>query len=498
MSRTVLLTCLFLFAFGVSPAPVAAADDGEQSSEVRRALAASAAFFRKNPDKREFFFPEGFLLPEVDDEVLTTYRKSTGEEAVTRLTPVRNRLVDLGLSLTATSSRRNVLRLYKLIYSKLPKQVRSKIDPYSSVKELPLKELKKKFSILQQVLHRRFDFILTKLPPSELIVNPILLNPIGDCSSEVGGESAGSDSEISARCAVTDYSSDGLFINFDFPVKNDLTCIKDQGRRGTCVAHAIAATVESRELWRGGPAQNLSEQHIYYTGEKEGDSRISITNMQTSGLSAGTTMQQYENDALPFYYERDWNYNRSSFIDPITFDGPTATFSYPNSCIGAYTGESCDDYVWQTGATLPILGFPEPRPAPTGPSVIHRLSSFSYFLADGPNGLMTQIALETAIILLAGDVPMVLSMTSTDAFASSTDGYVRYTAGDSVRGGHAVQLIGFVGNSQLPAGVTAATERGYFIIKNSWGIDSGDCGFYYLDFGYLLRYLEYVSVLEIQ
>jgi C1A family cysteine protease len=27
-------------------------------------------------------------------------------------------------------------------------------------------------------------------------------------------------------------------------------------------------------------------------------------------------------------------------------------------------------------------------------------------------------------------------------------------------------------------------EEGYFIVKNSWGTDSGDCGFYYLDYGY--------------
>ena len=101
------------------------------------------------------------------------------------------------------------------------------------------------------------------------------------------------------------------------------------------------------------------------------------------------------------------------------------------------------------------------------------------------------------MLLLAADVPLVITLNVTDDFKNSTNGYVRQRAGDAVLGSHAMEMVGFVPNSALPAGVSAATREGYFIVKNSWGMLGGDCGFYYLDFAYVKAHVSYLDVVWI-
>lgn len=43
--------------------------------------------------------------------------------------------------------------------------------------------------------------------------------------------------------------------------------------------------------------------------------------------------------------------------------------------------------------------------------------------------------------------------------------------------GHAMLIVGFVTSSKVPGG-------GYFILKNSWGRERGDQGYFYLPFAY--------------
>ena len=84
---------------------------------------------------------------------------------------------------------------------------------------------------------------------------------------------------------------------------------------------------------------------------------------------------------------------------------------------------------------------------------------------------------------------MISSFTVTPEFSTygQRTNYIRYLD-EEKGGGHATVLIGFVFNEELPQGVPPATEEGYFVMKNSWGKNWGDCGHVYVDFKYLRKY----------
>jgi hypothetical protein len=70
-------------------------------------------------------------------------------------------------------------------------------------------------------------------------------------------------------------------------LKERITCIKDQGKRGTCAAFATVATVETLGMVAGDLPHNLSGQHAYYRGEVDGDILVSTGAMQDDGLYVG-------------------------------------------------------------------------------------------------------------------------------------------------------------------------------------------------------------------
>ncbi len=65
-------------------------------------------------------------------------------------------------------------------------------------------------------------------------------------------------------------------------------------------------------------------------------------------------------------------------------------------------------------------------------------------------------------------------------------------------GGHAVQIVGFLSNLEMTRfGVTPNIGGGgFFIVKNSWGCNAGDGGFYYVPADYVSRLFTSLSVLD--
>jgi len=248
----------------------------------------------------------------------------------------------------------------------------------------------------------------------------------------------------------------------------------------------------------GSPAENLSEQYIFYYGSVEGDSQINLFEMQADGMSPDLALDAMISQRIGLYYESSWNYNQS---DPSRFaqvNPSLAVLTYPNSCTSDYSGEECSDYTWQTVSSVLQPGIPEPGRPPVLPSTpVHRVTSNAYLPGAGGGSIVTEYSLQNAILLLASDMPLVVTMNVTEAFVNTTDGYVRQSAGDPVLGSHAMELVGFVPNNELPAGVQPATREGFFIVKNSWGALQGDCGFYYLDFAYVKTHLGYLNMLMI-
>lgn len=104
-----------------------------------------------------------------------------------------------------------------------------------------------------------------------------------------------------------------------------------------------------------------------------------------------------------------------------------------------------------------------------------------------------------AVIALESEVPIHLSLTVPPAFRSpDANGYVNHIAGEVGTGGHSILAVGFVANSELPAGAPLDPDAvGYFVIKNSWGTGYGDCGFAYLSYDFVQRWAYAYRYIEI-
>jgi C1A family cysteine protease len=99
--------------------------------------------------------------------------------------------------------------------------------------------------------------------------------------------------------------------------------------------------------------------------------------------------------------------------------------------------------------------------------------------------------IDMAIFALESEYAVQISISTPNAFRNpDANGYVNYNPADPPpTGRHAILAVGFVDNADLPAGVPDDPDgRGYVIIKNSWGIGYGDCGFSYLSTEFLRQW----------
>jgi C1A family cysteine protease len=98
--------------------------------------------------------------------------------------------------------------------------------------------------------------------------------------------------------------------------------------------------------------------------------------------------------------------------------------------------------------------------------------------------------------------PAIISMTVDRIFANSaneSDGYLRINRdhGDFDKGGHAMMYVGYILNQNLPDGAPDANGGGYVVVKNSWGLNRHDCGFYYLDHDYVKERITGLVTIDI-
>ena len=156
--------------------------------------------------------------------------------------------------------------------------------------------------------------------------------------------------------------------------------------------------------------------------------------------------------------------------------------TYPDSCVG-YT-ETCTDFAFQAEeAVIYVLGFPvvyHENPAP---------NAGAWGVALALEIGVDAAALDWAQFALDNEVSFAVAVDVTASFRSpDANGYVTYVANETVTGGHAMHVAGWVANADLPAGAPSGSGGGYFVLKNSWGEIAGDCGYYYVPYDYLLNY----------
>lgn len=463
----------------------------QQAQQERRrqaALEAAARWAARHPDRWARWVPPGVVLDH--EPVPVEIRLRGGGTRTVLADPLLHTALSIGYVELKGNDRTNLGRLYGQLHAMLPPAWRDGLPEPALVSTLPLRRMQQSVRLLGGRLVDNFGAIRRDL--SQTIPIALFVNPIGDCALEQGYEVAGADSETSARCATADYATLGLMRNLDWLLKDDLTCVKDQFRRGTCVSHAIAANVETMIQVQGGEPVNLAEQDLHFWGTVQTD----MSGRYTDGLVANEVYDALDAQNFGIQFEATWNYNRSP--DRITVSNPPPGGNYQFSCDPLnYLGELCTDFSFQAIETQVLPGtyvYASPARAAQGWEILART-----VIPDLTWMGLPDFQIDTAIVALETEYPVHINFNVAASFRSpDANGYVQFDPTDPPpTGQHAVLAVGFIANADLPAGVPADPDgRGYFVVKNSWGIGSADCGFYYVSSEFMRQWAYDFSYLE--
>ncbi len=291
-----------------------------------------------------------------------------------------------------------------------------------------------------------------------------------DCNKQLGYGNGGDGSGYGAGT----FAPTGLMTRAGFTNKAFVTCPKNQGSRGTCAAFAVTSALEMDHGRASGRFVNLSEQNLYAQSKLYWDPNETRDGIWPSSLLDG--MSKAGGYTVP--YEAGWNYNPSSSRkDDLTHscDGYTETCSDTTHqsrrmCVNIATGTFC------------MAVTQDAKSSPVGYQRSHAHLSMS----DHTDKAFVMNML--ALMLDIGQRPAVVSLEVGSAFDSpGADGYVADRVSGS-RGLHAVHVVGYVQNRDLPQGIPVADGGGYFVVKNSWGRNYGDGGFSYVPYTYMKLY----------
>lgn len=382
---------------------------------------------------------------------------------------------ELANTLKQFPNKNNMINLYNLLYSKLPKKYLSSArikTPKDLENESPtvitatINSLVANTSIIGK-------YITTlDLPPSSRPKS---------CSAEIGAANSSSTMGDQTGNSCSPHP-DGIFNNVRYPMKWYATCVKNQGSRGTCVSFAATSAVETAYAVNTNKWYNFSEQNLYNAAKMKWYPSTYGDGLNTSGI-----MQDLVNRNYKFGYEFAWDYNPS--YSRVKND---TNKNYTKSC-NNYSGEHCSDTNHQgKKVCTKILWF-------TYCGYVEQTAETSLEI-DGVaqiwNPLNTNASVETAKLASALKLPMVMSIPVTPSFDNAgVNGYASYLGNNETsRGGHAVAVLGVVENSKLPASAPAGAGGGYFIVKNSWGACWKDAGYIYLPISWVKAYAKSLTV----
>jgi hypothetical protein len=347
------------------------------------------------------------------------------------------------------------------------------------------------------------------------------------CSAEEG-TGFGGDAPSAASLAANPL---GLRQTSAWPLKWFNTCVRDQGKRGTCSAFGTLAAVESAIAVKHNRWVNLSEQDLYKHQHLDWNP---LSDGYGEGYAPPLSLLFQLLTGYVFPFERDWDYNPSW---SRTDDAPSRT--YANSCVN-YAGEACSDtnhqaarLCWQVETkvvkevvetvcsavtSVPIIGSAlsewvcEPVTRWIEDTAWSQVCVFDTSI-PGTSGFqvtgitvvwdpITAIDIATAKAHLALRIPLIFCFDVPNSFGVrhpvNGAGYVAFDPNErppSGMGSHCAMITGYVDNQQLPRGVEAGPGGGYFIVKNSWGTGSGDLGYYYVPYAWVDKWGLYMCAI---
>jgi Papain family cysteine protease len=283
-------------------------------------------------------------------------------------------------------------------------------------------------------------------------------------------------------------SSSGLVANFNFPAKNMLTCIRNQGQRGTCHIFAAISAIEEIIARDTGVYVNLSEQDFM-----ENEKLVWSPDFFNDSGSSGHDLEDAHNNGYKFAFEKTWDYNPSLLQPrPPAYEFIGSCLKYPSSEPGcSATAPQANGFCVLGPLFLCGLSpFQNPTPSP------YSSAGVGYIW----NPANPDLSVDYIFLSLAFNSAVVLGFNETQAFqtAANGNGFISFTPGnpilrlasDPTLGGHYVHIVGYVSNEDIAANpntasTTPASGGGYFIVKNSWGANAGDAGYLYMPVDYL-------------
>jgi len=372
----------------------------------------------------------------------------------------------------------NFIELYDDLYEDVPTSSQPQFIAPDKLKALPLAKISIELKKLIQWSEKNQSILdqLESLKSSRFTLTAV---PAQNCAAETGHDATIGDG--SAWCQNTEFHPDSLLRFSKLAADGQLTCVRDQGHRGTCSSFSINAALETVKTRTGENRghYNLSEQFTYFYGEVK-----TFWGRYDYGMNVENVFNEFKNNGQKVPFENRWRYNPSDSIA----ENKNWSNEYDHSCSG-YTGQMCTNFAFQ--GREQDMGWGQFR-------FTHPQINFSNMIR--PKSITTistfwnmEEALDSVITLVNNKKPVIASfMVRTNFDDVPNHGRVQKETNDfrSNRdlGAHAALVIGFVRNRNLPENAEPANEKGYFIMKNSWGTDHGDCGFFYVDYAYLKAY----------
>jgi C1A family cysteine protease len=431
------------------------------------------------------------------------------------------------------------LRNYTAFYNRLPQSFTNGVGPQGVAVTRPIPPSQLQGASLETILGALDSLAsqsatIAKIAP----LPPGIINAIA-CGAEVGANPTlaevyyGDETPVqppatSPPLCSTPWS-EGIIANFNFPNAGAVTCVKDQGIRGTCGVFAATSAVEELIAINTGVHVNLSEQDFW---EKLTLQYTSPPQLYNDGYDAGYALSNALVNSYQFAYEKQWDYN-PSWSDPGACTGgelcyDEACVNYPSSTL---VEPACSDSSPQArefctialhdircGFAAAVLSGRSPYSLGPGtfdgPGQVLAASSSSSVVGSVANiwnasglvypsmcngcppvyggGPHPDLSVNLMKLALNLNFTVILGFEETDDFGPYD--YVpccdTNPGGDLTTdaGGHNIHVVGFVSNEDLVAKlphIPRGAGGGYFILKNSWGPCAGDVGYYYMPIDYV-------------
>lgn len=386
------------------------------------------------------------------------------------------------------SSPANGLNDYARTYELLPPDVQARSPRPDSLKGQSAEQVRTALSDLDTRLNTVAN------------LDRLRAEPAGAALHAQAAIDPGNGSDNNAPCAAPK----GLQAAFWFPLKNFLSPIKDQGRRGTCWAFAATAALDSREAVQNGTASDLSEQFLINKVKEDWDSDDYVDGY-TSEKALNTAADKGQ--AMPS--EGGWTYNRS-------LDRPSeksGSDGYASSCDN-YTG-TCSDTSHQsrrvcTTVVFKFCGYKSVSFGGPGVAAGHTIQAWKggetfdlaryRTLLAGGHALLASFSVYRGFMDDAPGNGGYVTNFSQTKFVKNADGTT--TEVKDTYGGHAVLIVGYIDNVSIGANPLLASipqapgGDGYFIVKNSWGCNTADAGYWYVPVAYVKQNFNRLSYLD--